>query len=112
MEEPITKEPLLSPVLRWFMAAMVLANISGNMAVMLIPLSLDELGASITQIGLVFTILAVISLVTQVFGGWISDLRFNRPFESHSDWQCGRCDWGVYPGGGANLAVVGPGTGD
>lgn len=67
------KEPLLSPVLRWFMAAMVLANISGTMAMMLIPLYLDELGASITQIGLIFTILAVISLVTQVFGGWVSD---------------------------------------
>lgn len=73
MEEQNTKEPLLSPVLRWFMFAMVLANISGFMAGMLIPLYLDELGASITQIGLVFTILAVISLITQVFGGWISD---------------------------------------
>ena len=73
MQERMKKEPLLSPVLRWFMAAMVLANISGNMAMMLIPLYLNELGASITQIGLIFTILAVISLVTQVFGGWISD---------------------------------------
>jgi MFS family permease len=73
MEEREKKDPLLSPVLRWFMFAMVLANISGNMAVMLIPLYLDELGASITQIGLIFTILAVVSLVTQVFGGWISD---------------------------------------
>ncbi len=73
MKEQITKEPLLSPVLRWFMFAMVLANISGNMAIMLIPLYLDELGASITQIGLVFTILSVVSLITQIFGGWISD---------------------------------------
>jgi DHA1 family multidrug resistance protein-like MFS transporter len=73
MEKLTTKEPLLSPVLRWFMIAMVLANISGNMAVMLIPLYLDELGANITQIGLVFTILSVVSLITQVFGGWISD---------------------------------------
>ena len=73
MEVREKKEPLLSPVLRWFMFAMVLANISGNMAVMLIPLYLDELGASITQIGLIFTILAVVSLVTQIFGGWISD---------------------------------------
>ena len=38
MEEQHPREPLSSPVLRWFMAAMVLANISGNMAVMLIPL--------------------------------------------------------------------------
>lgn len=68
-----SKEPLLSPVLRWFMFAMVMANISGFMSGMLIPLYLDELGASITQIGLVFTILAIVSLITQVFGGWISD---------------------------------------
>jgi MFS family permease len=68
-----TKEPILSPVLRWFMFAMVMANISGFMSGMLIPLYLDELGAGITQIGFVFTILAVVSLITQVFGGWISD---------------------------------------
>ncbi len=67
------KDPLLSPILRWFMFAMVLANISGNMGMMLIPLYLNEEGASITEIGLVFTILSIVSLVLQVFGGWISD---------------------------------------
>lgn len=67
------KDPLLSPVLRWFMAAMVLANISSNMSVMLIPLYLNEMGASITEIGIVFTTLSIVSLVLQVFGGWISD---------------------------------------
>lgn len=67
------KDRLLSPVLRWFMFAMVLANISSNMGMMLIPLYLDEMGANITEIGLVFTILSVISLVLQVFGGWVSD---------------------------------------
>ena len=67
------KEPLLSPVLRWFMFAMVLANISSNMGMMLIPLYLDEMGASITEIGFIFTILSIVSLVLQVFGGWISD---------------------------------------
>ncbi|MGD8455168.1 MAG: MFS transporter [Anaerolineales bacterium] len=66
-------EPLLSPVLRWFMFAMVLANISGDMALMLIPLYLEELGASITEIGFIFTLIAVVSLILQVFGGWISD---------------------------------------
>ena len=65
--------PLLSPVLRWFMFAMVLANISSNLGVALIPLYLDKLGASITEIGFVFTALSVVSLVLQVFGGWISD---------------------------------------
>jgi DHA1 family multidrug resistance protein-like MFS transporter len=73
LNQPEKKEPLLSPVLRWFMSAMVLANISSNMGMMLIPLYLDEMGASITEIGFVFTILSVVSLVLQVFGGWISD---------------------------------------
>ncbi len=73
METSEKKERLLTPILMWFMFAMVLANISGNMGMMLVPLYLDELGASITEIGLVFTIMAVFSLVLQVFGGWISD---------------------------------------
>jgi MFS family permease len=67
------KEALLSPVLRWFMFAMVLANISANMSTLLFPLYLNKLGAEITQIGLVFTIVGVFSLVLQVFGGWVSD---------------------------------------
>ncbi len=67
------KEPLLTPVLRWFMFAMVLANISSNMGMMLIPLYLNEMGASITEIGFVFTILSILSLALQIFGGWISD---------------------------------------
>jgi len=69
----IKKEPLLSPVLRWFMFAIVLANISSNMGMMLIPLYLKELGASITEIGFVFTALSAVSLALQMFGGWISD---------------------------------------
>ena len=55
------------------MFAMVLANISSNMGMMLIPLYLNEMGASITEIGFVFTIISIVSLVLQVFGGWISD---------------------------------------
>jgi MFS family permease len=73
LNEKQNETPLLSPVLRWFMGAMVLANISSNMGLALIPLYLDKLGASITEIGFVFTILSVISLVLQVFGGWVSD---------------------------------------
>jgi MFS family permease len=71
--EASKKEPLLTPVLRWFMLAMVLANISGDMGMMLIPLYLKAMGAAITEIGLVFTTISVVSLALQVFGGWISD---------------------------------------
>jgi DHA1 family multidrug resistance protein-like MFS transporter len=73
MNEHNKKEALLTPVLRWFMFAMVLANISGNMSNMLIPLYLNEMGASIVEIGFVFTIISIVSLGLQVFGGWISD---------------------------------------
>jgi DHA1 family multidrug resistance protein-like MFS transporter len=73
LEEQSEREPLLSPVLRWFMFAMVLANVSSHMGMMLIPLYLNEMGASVTEIGLVFTIVSIVSLALQVFGGWISD---------------------------------------
>jgi MFS family permease len=73
VEESQKEAPLLSPILRWFMLAMVLANISGDMGLMLTPLYLSNMGASITEIGFVFTILSIVSLVLQVFGGWISD---------------------------------------
>ena len=67
------KETLLSPVLRWFMFAMVMANVSAEMSMFLIPLYLKNLGASITEIGFVFTLISVVSLVLQIFGGWVSD---------------------------------------
>ena len=44
------------------MSAMVLANISGNMGMMLIPLYLKEQGASVTEIGLVFTATGAVTL--------------------------------------------------
>ena len=72
METP-TKQPLLSPLLRWFMFAMVMANIASAMYPMLMPIYLTELGASITQVGLVFTLTSVMILVLQIFGGWVSD---------------------------------------
>jgi MFS family permease len=72
-EEKSKKEPLLSPILRWFMLAMVLANIGGMMTPMLMPLYLTELGADIGDVGLVFTLTSVAILVLQIFGGWVSD---------------------------------------
>ena len=67
------EQPLLSPLMRWFLFAMVLANIAGGMLPMLLPLYLQELGASVAQIGLVFTITSVVVLTLQIFGGWVSD---------------------------------------
>ena len=67
------KSPLLTPIMRWFMLAMVLANVASNMSGMLFPIYLSELGASIGQVGLVFTLTSVVILVLQIFGGWVSD---------------------------------------
>jgi len=59
--------------MRWFMLAMVLANIAGSMFPMLLPIYLTELGASVGQVGLVFTITSVVMFVLQIFGGYVSD---------------------------------------
>ncbi|MDD5466708.1 MAG: MFS transporter [Anaerolineales bacterium] len=65
--------PILTPLMRWFMFALVLANIAGQMSPMLMPIYLTQLGASISQVGLVFTLTSVVILALQVMGGWISD---------------------------------------
>ena len=55
------------------MLAMVLANIAGMMAPLLMPIYLTELGASVAQVGLVYTLTSVAILFLQIFGGWVSD---------------------------------------
>ncbi len=67
------KTPLLNPVLRLFLFTMVLANIAGEMSLFLLPLYLTYLGASITQVGLVFTLSSLVPVALQIFGGWLSD---------------------------------------
>lgn len=67
------KTTLLTPILRWFLFSMILANIGGAMSGILMPIYLTELGASVTQVGLVFTLSSVVILVLQILGGWISD---------------------------------------
>jgi MFS family permease len=60
--------------LRWFLLAMVLANIAGQMAYSLLSVYLvDNLGASVSDVGLVFTIASLVPLALQLFGGWLSD---------------------------------------
>jgi len=74
MPEPDAKKPpLLSRRLTLFMGTMILANIAGHMHGPLMPLYLQELGASVAQIGLFFTLAALAPLLFQVFGGWLSD---------------------------------------
>ena len=59
--------------MRWFMLAMVLANIGSEMFTFLLPLYISELGASVAQVGLVFSLSSIAILVLQILGGWISD---------------------------------------
>ncbi|KAA3644907.1 MAG: MFS transporter [Chloroflexi bacterium] len=70
---PQAKPMLLPPILRLFLFSMVLANIAGGMIWFLLPLYLADLGASVTQIGLTFTITGFVLLALQIFGGYLSD---------------------------------------
>ena len=72
-DNPTLKEQLLSPLMLWFLFAMILANIAGTMTNLLMPIYLTELGASVGQVGLVFTLTSVVILLLQILGGWISD---------------------------------------
>lgn len=73
MTDQIKKQPLLSGLLILFLAAMIFANIGGNMYQLFMPLYVKDLGASIRQIGLFFTLAQIVSLFLQILGGWISD---------------------------------------
>ncbi len=73
--EPLkqTKVPLMNKQLKLFMFAMVLANTSGFMYIPLLPLYLQELDASVLEVGVFFTLSQVLPLALQILGGWISD---------------------------------------
>lgn len=70
---PDQKAPLLTPLLLLFMLAMILANLGGSMYGPLEALYLQDLGASIGQIGLFYTLSRIIPLLLQILGGWVSD---------------------------------------
>jgi len=59
--------------MRWFLFTMVLANTGQFMQQLLLPLYLQELGASVIQVGLVFTLSSIIPLLLLIIGGWMSD---------------------------------------
>jgi MFS family permease len=68
-----TRPPLLNASLRWFILAMILANIAGQMAYSMLSLYMIDLGASVGQVGMVFTIASLVPMALQLIGGWISD---------------------------------------
>jgi MFS family permease len=65
--------PLLSTPLKLFSLAMILANVGSQMVFSLLPVYLTELGASVAEVGLVFSVASLVPLVLQIFGGWLSD---------------------------------------
>ncbi|MBM4426189.1 MAG: MFS transporter [Chloroflexi bacterium] len=66
-------KPLLNVNLRWFLAGMIFANIAGQMAYSMLSLYMLDLGASVIQVGMVFTLASLVPMVLQIFGGWLSD---------------------------------------
>ncbi len=71
--ETKSKKTLIPPILRWFLFAMILANIAASMYPILLPIYMTEIGASVQQVGIAFTLSSVVMLVFQIFGGWVSD---------------------------------------
>ena len=74
-EHPVTKQQrfILNSNLRWFLLAMILANIAGQMGNSMMSLYLVDLGATVPQVGLVFTLAALVPVALQILGGWLSD---------------------------------------
>lgn len=64
---------ILNANLRWFLTGMIFANIAGQMAYSTLSLYMLDLGASVAQVGLVFTLASLVPMVLQIFGGWLSD---------------------------------------
>ncbi|GAP15995.1 arabinose efflux permease [Longilinea arvoryzae] len=63
----------MSRTLIVFLFTMILANISSRMFNPYLPLYLKSLGASVSQVGLAFTVTMLAPLAFQILGGWVSD---------------------------------------
>ncbi len=63
----------IPPKLLWLTLTMVIANTSTWMYMPFLPLYLKALGASVTEVGLFFTLNAIIAICFRILGGWISD---------------------------------------
>ena len=67
---------ILTPPLRFFLVGELFINLS-DMYLFFLPLLMSDLGAGAADIGLVYSISAMIPLALNVIGGWLSD-RFGR----------------------------------
>ncbi|HSJ58415.1 MAG TPA: MFS transporter [Anaerolineae bacterium] len=67
------RKTILHANLRWFLLAMILANIAGQMGYSMLSLYLVDLGATVAEVGLVFTLASLVPTGLQILGGWLSD---------------------------------------
>ena len=56
-----------------FLLAMALVESSRTLTMVQVSVYLNELGASIAQIGLFFTVSAIVPLIFRILGGYLSD---------------------------------------
>lgn len=63
----------IPPKLRLLLAAMLLANTASSMYWLFLPLYLENLGASVPEIGFFFTFQVVLAISFRLLGGWLSD---------------------------------------
>lgn len=63
----------LTSRLTHFLIAMALVECSRTLTMVQVPVYLSELGASIGQIGLFFTLSSIVPLIFRIFGGYLSD---------------------------------------
>lgn len=64
---------ILTPLMRLFLFAMILANLGGSLFFPFFSIYLAKLGLAVDTIGVFFTISALFPLVFQIVGGWVSD---------------------------------------
>ncbi|MCD4685035.1 MAG: hypothetical protein K8S97_03760 [Anaerolineae bacterium] len=62
----------MSREFRLMMFAMIIANAAASMFSPLLPLYLEQIGASVQEIGLYFTLNVILGLLSRILGGWIS----------------------------------------
>jgi MFS family permease len=66
-------QPLLSRKMILFLIGLTFAEATRAMTAVQIPVFLREIGASVSQVGLFFTLTMIVPLVFGIFGGWLSD---------------------------------------
>ncbi|MES0339150.1 MAG: MFS transporter [Anaerolineales bacterium] len=66
-------QPLLSRKMILFLIGLTFAEATRAMTAVQIPVFLREIGASVSQVGLFFTLTMIVPLMLGIFGGWISD---------------------------------------